>query len=931
MRAFSTLYSRSDGYMRGPDNIKGDSMETRVHTPTVKESTIVERVARIVSSVRGNKPDYTRLAAELEPALPFDVFGVVLLRHDRQAVRVTVCHKERDIWIAQCHQHPFAGSMVEQMEHLPVALIANYPIGLDGPPATCGDALSNHHHLHATLIAPLVAGERVLGTLELGSTALNTYADKTLQRLIEAVVHVLATAIESAQMGGSAEIQDRQRQALKDVSSALTSRMDLSAILDQIVHGVANALNVASAIITLDQREGSLRLAAQSGLEPLILGKIVAKKVTMPDQTIVGYTLRRQQPCVSQDISNDERFPASRVFMTELGMRSVSVYPLVTGTTVYGALLLCSPEPGGFTPLKADILSLFASQATIAIHNAMLIESAHQRSRFQKAIEQLEQAYAQNDDEQEILMHVRQEAERTFGISFSSLLHFISDHLLTRNERDLQAILHTTQHEEQAEHAPASLSSSLEQEVAATLPRPWQSAQESGTSDLPFLAQDSVGLLTQTAETALARAEVLSEWGRFSSQLKQSAGHMKDAWFVVDLHGLCMYMNPAAEVFCGMLMGLAVENTITDIFSELLPRMRNKDEVKAYLYEFRQGNVYRRTIRCILAAEPIKPPQTEAHTLRAHTSIGVGESRKYRNSLHEEANNQYYELSHHPLFNQQGTLLANVLQVHDVTAQVHDDHNKAALLSSVSHDLRTPLTTIKAAVTGLLQIGVDWNETTRREILEEIDAETDHLGVLIGALIELSRIEMGALVLDKEWCDIAEVLHGALIRLERILVGQHVRTSILPQLPLIYADHAQLERVFYNLIENVVRQNASNADILVTIDALVEDVDEASFTSLRVKITGRYYALPLRERERIFRSFSGLHARGGGLGLAICGGIVEAHQGQIGVEATCDGQGLSFIFTLPVHPHHGVSSVSVGGNHTLSSAPCQQTLPTTEE
>src|SRR6266700_3452752 len=906
-------------------------MEFKVHTPTVKESTIVERVARIVSSVRGNKPDYTRLAAELEPALPFDVFGVVLLRHDRQAVRVTVCQKKEDIWIARCHQHPFVGSMVEQMEYTPATLIANYPFGLDGPPATCGDALSSHHHLRATLIAPLIAGERVLGVLELGSTTLETYADKTLQRLIEAVVHVLATAIESAQMGGSAEIQNRQRQALKKVSSALTSRMDLSAILDQIVHGIANALNVASAIITLDQREGSLRVAAQSGLEPFILSKIVAKKVTMPDQTIVGHTLRRRQPYVSQDISNDERFPASRVFMTELGMRSVSVYPLVTGTTVYGALLLCSPEPGGFTPLKADILSLFASQATIAIHNAMLIESAHQRSRFQKAIEQLEQAYPQNGDEQEILKHVRQEAERTFGISFSSLLHFISDHLLTRNERDLHAILHTTQHEEQAEHAPASLSSSLEQEVAATLPRPWQSTQESGTSDIPFLAQDSLGLLTQTAETALARAEVLSEWGRFSSQLKQSAGHMKDAWFVVDLHSLCMYMNPAAEVFCGMLMGLAVENTITDIFSELLPRMRNRDEIKAYLCEFRQGNVYRQTIRCILAAEPINLLQTEAHTLRAQTSIGVGESHKYRNSLYEETNDQYYELSHHPLFNQQGTLLANVLQVHDVTAQVHDEHNKAALLSSVSHDLRTPLTTIKAAVTGLLQIGVQWNEITQREILEEIDAETDHLSVLIGALIELSRIEMGALVLDKEWCDIVEVLHGALIRLERILAGQQVRTSIQPQLPLIYADHAQLERVFYNLIENVVRQNVRNADILVTIDTLVEDGGEAAFTALRVKITGRYYDLPLRERERIFRSFYGLHTRGGGLGLAICRGIVEAHQGQIGVETTSNSEGSSFIFTLPIHSHGGVSSVSMGGNHTFSSAPGQQTLPTMEE
>src|SRR6266702_7295918 len=906
-------------------------MEARTQTPTIEESSIVERVARIVSSGhewRGTKPDYTRLAAELEPAIPFNVFGIVLLRHDRQAVRITVCTRGADSsWVEQYHQHPLEDSMTQRMLQRPEMLVQNYPAGLDGPHAQSGDALSGYPQLHATLVAPLTVGERLLGTLELGSIAFGTYDDEALQRLIRAVVRVLAAAIESAQTGGNVEIQDRQRQALKQVSSPLASTMDLSTILPHIVVGIAEALHVSSAIVTLGRREQGLHLEAQSGLNPSILCRVVESSEARSERSIIGYTLLRRQPFVSNDIDVDERFPASRVFATELAVRSIFSYPLVTGTTIYGALLLCSPEPGGFTPLKADILSLFASQATIAIHNAMLIESAHQRSRFQKAIEQLEQAYAQNGDEQEMLTHIRQEAERTFGISFSSLLHFISEHLLTRNERDLHAILHTRQQDEQAEYPSPFLSSSLEEEVAATLPGSLQSSQESVTSDLPFSAQDSVVLLTQTAETALARAEVLSEWGRFSSQLKQSTSRIKDGWFVVDLHGLCMYMNPAAEVFCGMLMDLAVENTITDIFSELLPRVRNKEEIKAYLGEFHQGNAYRQTIRCVLAAEPINP----SHTSLAQTALGTGESHKYRNSLYEETNDQYYELSHHPLFNQQGALLANVLQVHDITAQVHDEDNKAALLSSVSHDLRTPLTTIKAAVTGLLQIGVQWNEITQRVILEEIDAETDHLSVLIGALIELSRIEMGALFLVKEWCDIVEVLHGALIRLERILAGQHVRTSIQPQLPLIYADHAQLERVFYNLIENVVRQNVRNADILVTIDTLVEDGGEAAFTALRVKITGRYYDLPLRERERIFRSFYGLHTRGGGLGLAICRGIVEAHQGQIGVETTSNSEGSSFIFTLPIHSHGGVSSVSMGGNHTFSSAPGQQTLPTMEE
>src|SRR5439155_3324587 len=260
-------------------------MDAKTHTPTLKESTIVERVARIVSSVRGTKPDYTHLAAELEPAIPFDVFGIVLLRHDRQAVRVTVCQKEKGSWLAQHHQHPLEGSMVEQVLRSPMTVVENYPDGVDGPPAKCGDALSGWHQLRATLVAPLTVGDRVLGTLELGSTILDAYADRTLQRLIEAVVRVLAAIIESAQVGGSAEIQDRQRQALKDVSSALTSKMDLSAILNQIVEGVARALNVASAIVTFDQRTNKLRLEAQSGLEPAKLRAIVARRGAISDQS----------------------------------------------------------------------------------------------------------------------------------------------------------------------------------------------------------------------------------------------------------------------------------------------------------------------------------------------------------------------------------------------------------------------------------------------------------------------------------------------------------------------------------------------------------------------------------------------------------------------------------------------------------------------
>ncbi|HEY6541934.1 MAG TPA: GAF domain-containing protein, partial [Ktedonobacteraceae bacterium] len=373
---------------------------------------IVERVSRIVAGVRGPHPDYAQIASELAPAIPFDIFGIVLLRHDRQALRVTVCSQKSGQWVSRYHQHPLEDSMLahilqsraeqqagkrvaldtqvtqdqepaiadetvvdvddfEDGSHSPVVRI--YPLGLDGTPAECGDALSGHPQLRATLIMPLVVNDRLLGSLELGSFSLRAYQQEQTLRIIQAVARVLAAAIESAQAEGNVQIQDRQRQELRKVTTALTSQMDLATILRRIVEGIATALNVASAIVTLDRRAASLRLEAQHGLPADMLQKLISSRQVLGDQAIIGFTLRRRQPGVSNDIAQDEHFPASSDFATQLGMRSVFSYPLIVGSTVFGALLLFSPEPGGFTPLKTDILSLFASQAMIAIHNGMLL------------------------------------------------------------------------------------------------------------------------------------------------------------------------------------------------------------------------------------------------------------------------------------------------------------------------------------------------------------------------------------------------------------------------------------------------------------------------------------------------------------------------------------------------------------------------------
>ncbi len=884
------------------------SPEDRLHS--TEDFAIVERVARIGSSVYGAKPDYTRLATELEQAISFDVFGIILLQHDHKAVRVTVCQRDESSvgearWVPHYSQHPFAGSMLEQLLHSSTLIVKEYPHGLDGPPATTGDALSKYPHVRSTCIVPLRTKERVLGTLELGSTLSETYANPKVQRLIDAVAQVLATAIERTQLEGSAEIQNRQRQALKDVSRALTSKMDLGSILTHITDGVAKALNVASAIVTLDQRSSRLHLDAQTGLDATILDEIVQREAALTNQCILGSTLRHRQSYISNDIEHDEQFPASHVLTSALAIRSILTYPLLIDNVIYGVLLLGSQEPGGFTPLKADIVALFATQATIAIHNGLLLEAARQRHRFQDTIEQLERVSSSHpaslQDEYALFAHVREEAQRTFGVSLSSILRLISDNLLTDNERSVQTY-NNHQNEDTDAYSPAR---EIQRKDFLFLLN--NGISHDNGEERESLARDTLSHLTQTTEAALARTGVVSELSKLLIQLQQPTNSIKDAWFVTDLDGICLYMNPIAELFCGSRFIDDEHVAIQDIFASVLLRIRNREEVQRYLQDLTSNNRYKQTLRFTVALETLNESSSSAdlqniavendiipkiHNYeqeRSHTTL-------LRTMLRENApSDTHYQCISHALHDQQGHITAYALQICDITTQVRDEKNKSALLSSVSHDLRTPLTTIKAAVTGLLQKDIPWDEQMRQEMLEDIDVETDHLTVLVNSLVEMSRIEMGALLLEKEWCDMVEVINEVLARTRRVLGERKVQLNVPVELPLLYIDRVQIGRVLYNLIENAARYSPEQSEIVLKIDI---DFEGKIATMARISLLDEGRGIPQYEHERIFKAFYGLHSHGSGLGLAICKGIIEAHQGRIWVENA--EKGSCFIFTLPV-------------------------------
>lgn len=227
-----------------------------------------------------------------------------------------------------------------------------------------------------------------------------------------------------------------------------------------------------------------------------------------------------------------------------------------------------------------------------------------------------------------------------------------------------------------------------------------------------------------------------------------------------------------------------------------------------------------------------------------------------------------------------------------------------ALLSSVTHDLRTPLAAIKAATSSLLQNDVTWDAQERRELLNSIDVSADRLNRLVGNLLDFSRLEAGVAEPDKDWRLISDVIAATLDQVELSgQLGRHTITVDEPEdLPLVLMDQEQIQQVLTNLIENALKYSPEGSEI--RIQARVVD-DE-----LRVAVKDQGIGIPPREMTAIFNKFYRVQqARlpwsqkrppiGTGLGLAICAAIVKAHGGRIWAESEL-GHGATLTFTLPL-------------------------------
>jgi len=233
-------------------------------------------------------------------------------------------------------------------------------------------------------------------------------------------------------------------------------------------------------------------------------------------------------------------------------------------------------------------------------------------------------------------------------------------------------------------------------------------------------------------------------------------------------------------------------------------------------------------------------------------------------------------------------------QTHQTQVQIEAERLRNALLSSVSHDLRTPLTVIAGSASSLLEGETSLDSTTKAELTQTIYDEANRLDRLVANLLEMSRLQSGQTKLNCEWHVLEEVVGCALAQLETQLQNHPVVVQLPADLPMVRIDALLMERVFINLLENAVKYTPEQTPVEIS--------GWVTHQELLLEVADRGPGLAPGDEELVFEKFyqagSG-SARGVGLGLTICRSIIEAHRGRIWA-ANRPGGGATFRFTLPL-------------------------------
>ncbi len=802
------------------------------------------------------------------------------------------------------------------------------------------DYVNLNDRVQSELIVPVLKESQLLGAISISSPLINGFAGDDV-RFVEQLASQAAIALDNSRLYDEAQTRVLQLDTLNQLGNVLSAALDVESIFETLYERITNFFEVAAFYIALTDEENHqilfplmVEIAEDTGEETRLANQHAAWGTGLS-----GYVIGTGQPLLIPGMA-DPRYAE----LTGIANHAGSLHdrgawmgaPLLVGNAPIGLLSVQSFQPGAYTQEHLLFLTTLAHHAAVAIQNARLF------GQIRRFNEELEVVVADRTEElaaanRELVVR-NQRLEELYQISHQLTTTLELDQILQRGLQLVTSIggvqrgsvmlkdLQTGQLVYQA-------TVGRPEPLAKGTPTPFQH----GEGLIGWVVRERQGVMVNDVLTD-ARWTANLQWGvgvRSLIAVPLLSGE--------DLLGVVNLSHPEPNHFDeGHLrlistvaneMSIAIHNAelyslITDQFEREAAALRVQEaeasKLNAVLGSITDGVLVfdsdRQVILMNNAAEgllgvaahdlvgrrmPHGLPAGDLHpdVLQMVTQLSAlpelpenGQSWQGRFQL----TNRVVNVIVSRVSSVQRETMGVVMVFRDVTKEVEVDRMKSEFISLVSHEMKTPMTSIKGYTDLILMGSVGAVSDMQKSFLNVIKSNTDRLSALVSDLLDLSRIETGRIKLELKYVQLEDLINDVLASLRTQIESkrQTITTHIPWGLPDIKADSHRVVQVLTNLVSNANKYTPEDG----TISIVVEEADSGSLV-VRVRDTG--IGMSAKDQERLFeRFFRADHpgvqtVSGTGLGLVIAKSLVEMHGGTMSVDSEL-GVGSTFTFTLPL-------------------------------
>jgi PAS domain S-box-containing protein len=684
-----------------------------------------------------------------------------------------------------------------------------------------------------------------------------------------------------------------QLRSLQEGIKAINSAVALENLLQMIVANASQVLRgVRCSVGLFDEVRNEVATMAASGVPRDALW---GSRFRL-GAGVAGWVVQQSRPALIGDAAGDPRF----VRVGQLPLASIVSVPLVSDGRAIGALSATSPERDTFSADDLTVLSAFADQASIAVRKARLYEGiAHEKQQAERSMQQvmaLNQVagalVSTLNLEETLSLIIRQLLDLSKATHCAvSLLDEPGAELVGKtvsglDERALGAFRFRLEDE------PASAMALRESRTVVVAQAPASSVPEQRRiSELWGIATYLVAPLVAKGRPigAIYLADARPERSFDEAQVELATSFANFAATAIENAQLYEHVRDKSTQLEAVLNGIGDGVIVTDPELDLV--MMNP--VAEHMFDLASALPPGVALRALVRQEPLLEQLGEALL-----STGGAVAREIVVPMTRDHGEMVYQSLAASLTGDDGKSRGVVTVLRDITSQKQLEKMKSNFLSVVSHELKTPLHSIRGFVDIILMGKTGKLNDTQTDFLGTVKEQTVHLQNLINDLLEYSRLESGQVRLRVEEFSLAEMAETVVGKLGPQAQEAQLELSVSLHGDFgIEADRMRMEQVLTNLVDNAIKFTPAGGSVRIGGEDLGDRV--------RVTVTDSGIGIPPAEREKVFERFYQVDSgasrpyRGQGLGLSICKHIVEHHRGRIWVDAGDDGQGSAFVIVLP--------------------------------